>query len=123
MIEYLEKLKISNLKLRASLILICYNTYANINRRKQMSSRTIDRHVYETIRFIKELPFDLASGRDAIEIKQAILGRFKAIPKRYQQQVFRVLDTKSIRYDSIGHSLWHPYIRQIRNSGRGPLFQ
>ena len=88
-----------------------------------MSIKTIDRHVYETIKFIKELPYDLSSGRDANKIKQAILERFKVIPKQYQQQVFRVLDTKAMRYDSIGHNLWHPYIRQIRNSGRGPLFQ
>ena len=88
-----------------------------------MSNHAIDRHVYETIRFIKELPYDLQSGRDAVKIKQAILERFKVIPKRYQQKVFRILDTKSIRYDSIGHGLWHPYVRQIRNSGRGPLFQ
>ncbi len=88
-----------------------------------MRINAIDRHVYETIRYIKELPFDLESGRDAVKIKQAILERFKTIPKRHQQQVFRVLDSKAMRYDSIGHNLWHPYIRQIRNSGRGPLFQ
>ena len=88
-----------------------------------MSTRTIDRHVYETIRYIKELPYDLSSGQDAEKIKQAILEKFKTIPKRYQQQVFRVLDAKAMRYDSIGHNLWHPYIRQIRNSGQGPLFQ
>ena len=88
-----------------------------------MSIHTINRHVYETIVFIKELPYDLESGRNAVEIKQAILERFKTIPKRHQQKVFRMLDTKSIRYDSIGHNLWHPYIRQIRNSGCGPLFQ
>ena len=88
-----------------------------------MSARTIDRHVYETIRYIKELPYDLSSGRDSDKIKQSILERFKVIPKRYQQQVFRILDSKAMRLDSIGHDLWHPYIRQIRNSGRGPLFQ
>ena len=48
---------------------------------------------------------------------------FETIPKRYRQDVFRTLDSKAMRYDSIGHNLWHPYIRQIRNSGRGPLFQ
>lgn len=88
-----------------------------------MSNHAIDRHVYETIRYIKELPYDLSSGRDTNEIKQAILEKFESIPKRHQQQVFRVLDSKAMRYDSIGHNLWHPYIRQIRNSGRGPLFQ
>ena len=88
-----------------------------------MSNHTIDRHVYETIRYIKELPYDLETGRDAVKIKQAIIERFKTIPKRYRQKVFRILDTKSIRYDSISHNIWHPYVRQIRNSGRGPLFQ
>ena len=88
-----------------------------------MSIHTIDRYVYETIVFVKELPYNLASGKDADKIKQAILERFETIPKKYQQRVFRILDTKSMRYDSIGHNLWHPYIRQIRNSGRGPLFQ
>jgi len=88
-----------------------------------MRIKTIDRYVYETIRYIKELPYDLSSGRDTDKIKQAILEKFKSIPKRHQQQVFRVLDSKAMRYDSIGHNLWHPYIRQIRNSGRGPLFQ
>ena len=83
----------------------------------------IDRYVYETIRYIKELPYDLSSGRDTNKIKQAILEKFKSIPDCHQQQVFRVLDSKAMRYDSIGHDLWHPYIRQIRNSGRGPLFQ
>jgi hypothetical protein len=111
------------MSIRASLILICYNTYVNIKWRKQMRVNAIDRHVYETIRYIKNLPFDLESGRDSVKIKQAILEKFKTIPKRHQQEVFRVLDLKSMRYDSIGHSLWHPYIRQIRNSGRGPLFQ
>ena len=88
-----------------------------------MSVNTINHYVYETIVYIKELPHDLASGKDTDAIKQAILKKFESIPKRYRQQVFRVLDSKSMRYDSIGHNLWHPYIRQIRNSGRGPLFQ
>ena len=86
-------------------------------------SNVIDRYVYEIIRFIKELPYDLESARDSDEIKNAILERFDTMPCRLQKQVFRVLDTKSMRYDSIGHNLWHPYIRQIRNSGRGPLFK
>ena len=88
-----------------------------------MRIKTIDRYVYETIKYIKDLPYDLASGRDSIKIKHAIIEKFKTIPKRHQQQVFRVLDTKSMKYDSISHSLWHPYIRQIRNAGQGPLFQ
>ena len=88
-----------------------------------MRIHTVNRYVYETIVFVKELPFNLSNGKDADKIKQAILERFETIPKRYRQQVFRELDLKSMRYDSIGYSLWHPYIRQIRNSGRGPLFQ
>ena len=88
-----------------------------------MSINTINRYAYETIVYIKELPHDLTSGKDTELIKKAILERFENIPKRYRQQVFRELDSKSMRYDSIGHNLWHPYVRQIRNSGRGPLFQ
>ena len=88
-----------------------------------MSIHAINRHVYETIVFIKDLPYNLSSGKEADKIKQSILERFETIPKRYRQDVFRTLDSKAMRYDSIGHSLWHPYIRQIRNSGRGPLFQ
>ena len=88
-----------------------------------MSINSINRHVYETIVFVKELPFNLSTGKDADKIKLAILERFETIPKRYRQQVFRELGSKSMRYDSTGHNLWHPYIRQIRNSGRGPLFQ
>ena len=88
-----------------------------------MSIHTINRHVYETIVFVKELPYNLSTGKDADKIKQAILERFETIPKRYRHQVFQKLDSKAMRYDSIGHNLWHPYIRQIRNSGRGPLFQ
>ena len=88
-----------------------------------MSIHTVNRHVYETIVFIKDLPYNLSSGKEANKIKQAILERFETIPKMYRQQVFRALDSKAMRYDSIGHDLWHPYIRQIRNSGRGPLFQ
>ena len=88
-----------------------------------MSIHTGNRYVYETIVFVKDLPFNLSTGKDADKIKQAILERFETIPKRYRQEVFRTLDTKAMRYDSIGHNLWHPYIRQIRNSGRGPLFQ
>ena len=85
----------------------------------------VNQYVYEVIRFIKELPHNLEGPgyEESNQIKQAILDKFETIPKRYQQQVFRVLDTKAIRLDSIGHDLWHPYIRQIRNSGRGPLFQ
>ena len=41
MIEYLAKIKNSNFKLRASLILICYNTYAKIKRRKQMTYKIL----------------------------------------------------------------------------------
>ena len=88
-----------------------------------MSMHTVNRYVYETIVFVKELPFNLSTGKDADKIKQAILERFETIPKRYRRQVFRALDEKSMRYDSIGHGMWHCYIRQIRNSGRGPLFQ
>ena len=88
-----------------------------------MRNHTINRYAYEIIVFIKELPHDLASGKDAAAIKLSILEKFKTIPGRYQQQVFHALDSKAMRYDSIGHNLWHPYIRQIRNSGRGPLFQ
>jgi hypothetical protein len=111
------------MRMHASLILICYNTYTNIKRRKQMSIQAVNHHIYETIVFVKELPYNLSSGADAEKIKQAILERFEIIPKRYRRKVFQALDTKSTRYDSIGHNLWHPYIRQIRNSGRGPLFQ
>ena len=84
-----------------------------------------NKYVYEIIRFIKELPHNLekASYEESNQIKQAILDKFELIPKRYRQQVFRELDTKAMRYDSIGHNLWHPYVRQIRNSGKGPLFQ
>ena len=53
-----EKLNISNFKLRASLILFCYNTYTKIKRRKQKRIHTVNRHVYETIVFIKELPYN-----------------------------------------------------------------
>ena len=88
-----------------------------------MSIQTVNHHVYEVIVFIKELPYDLSSGTESGKIKQAILERFETIPKRYRRKVFQVLDSKSMRYDSIGHNLWHPYIRQIRNSGKGPLFQ
>ena len=88
-----------------------------------MRINSIDRYVYETIVFVKDLPFNLSEGKDADKIKQAILERFETIPKRYRQEVFRTLDSKAMRYDSIGHNLWHPYIRQIRNSCRGPLFQ
>ena len=88
-----------------------------------MSIQTVNHHVYEMIVFVKELPYNLSSGAESEKIKQAILERFEAVPRRYRQQVFRALDSKSMRYDSIGHNLWHPYIRQIRNSGRGPLFQ
>ena len=88
-----------------------------------MKVKTIDYHVYEIIRYIKELPFNLSTGKDADQIKQAILKRFETIPARYRREVFQVLDAKAMRYDSIGHDLWHPYVRQIRNSGRGPLFQ
>jgi len=84
-----------------------------------------NQYVYEIIRFIKELPHNLekAGYEESNLIKQSILDKFETIPKRYRQQVFKELDSKSMRYDSIGHGLWHPYIRQIRNSGRGPLFQ
>ena len=84
-----------------------------------------NQYVYEVIRFIKDLPHNLEGPgyEESNLIKQAILDKFETIPKKYRQQVFRILDTKSMRYDSIGHNLWHPYIRQIRNSGRGPLFQ
>ena len=84
-----------------------------------------NQYVYEIIRFIKELPHNLekAGYEESNQIKQAILDKFESIPKRYQRKVFQDLDSKSMRYDSIGHNLWHPYIRQIRNSGRGPLFQ
>ena len=88
-----------------------------------MSVNKINRYAYETIVFIKDLPYNLSSGKEADKIKQSILERFETIPKRYRQDVFRNLDLKAMRYDSIGHNLWHPYIRQIRNSGRGPLFQ
>ena len=88
-----------------------------------MSAHTINRHVYETIVFIKELPYNLETGIDTNQIKQAILKRLETIPKKHRRQVFHALDSKSMRYDSIGHNLWHPYIRQIRNSGHGPLFQ
>ena len=88
-----------------------------------MRTHTINRHVYEIIVFIKDLPYNLETGIDANQIKQAILKRFEIIPKRHRRKVFHALDSKSMRYDSIGHSLWHPYIRQIRNSGQGPLFQ
>ena len=88
-----------------------------------MSIHTVNRYVYETIVFVKELPFNLSTGKDAEKIKQAILERFETIPKRYRQDVFRAMDQKARRYDSISYDLWHPYIRQIRNSGRGPLFQ
>ena len=85
----------------------------------------VNQYVYEIIRFIKELPHNLERPgyEESNQIKKAILDKFETIPKRYQQQVFRALDTKAMRLDSIGHDLWHPYIRQIRNSGRGPLFQ
>jgi len=85
----------------------------------------VNQYVYEIIRFIKELPHKLEGPgyEESNLIKQEILDKFETIPKRYRQQVFRELDSKSMRYDSIGHNLWHPYIRQIRNSGRGPLFQ
>ena len=109
--------------IRVSLILICYNTYTKIKERKQMSIHKINRHVYETIVFVKELPYNLSTGKDADKIKQAILERFETIPKRYRQKVFQTLDSKARRYDSIGYNLWHPYIRQIRNSGQGPLFR
>jgi len=84
-----------------------------------------NQYVYEIIRFIKELPYNLEGPgyEESNKIKQAILDKFETIPKRYQQKVFRILDTKAMRLDSIGHDLWHCYIRQIRNSGRGPLFQ
>ena len=84
-----------------------------------------NQYVYEIIRFIKELPHNLERPgyEESNQIKQAILDKFETIPKRCRQQVFRELDLKSMRLDSIGHDLWHPYIRQIRNSGRGPLFQ
>ena len=88
-----------------------------------MRIHTVNRHVYETIVFIKELPYNLESGKDSDQIKDAILKRFQTIPKRYRQQVFREMDQKARRYDSIGYGLWQCYIRQIRNSGQGPLFQ
>ena len=88
-----------------------------------MSRHTINRHVYETIVFIKELPYDLSNGKESDKIKDAILKRFETIPKRYRQDVFRAMDQKARRYDSISYDLWQCYIRQIRNSGRGPLFQ
>ena len=88
-----------------------------------MSIHAVDRHVYATIVFIKELPYNLESGKDSDQIKDAILKRFETIPKRYRQDVFRAMDQKARRYDSISYGLWQCYIRQIRNSGRGPLFQ
>jgi len=88
-----------------------------------MSTQAVNHHVYEMIVFVKELPYNLSSGAESAKIKQAILERFETIPKRYRRKVFQTLDSKSTRYDSIGHNLWHPYIRQIRNSGKGPLFQ
>ena len=90
-----------------------------------MRQKTINRYVYETIVFIKELPYDLerANYEESKAIKKAILDKFETIPQRYRRHVFRTLDLKSMHYDSIGHDLWHPHIRQIRNSGRGPLFQ
>ena len=85
----------------------------------------VNQYVYEVIRHIKELPHNLeaANYEETKLIKLAILEKFETVPGRYRQQVFKELDSKSMRYDSIGHNLWHPYIRQIRNSGRGPLFQ
>ena len=85
----------------------------------------VNQYVYEVIRYIKELPHNLekAGYEESNQIKKAILVKFESIPKRYQRKVFYDLDSKSMRYDSIGHNLWHPYIRQIRNSGKGPLFQ
>ncbi len=88
-----------------------------------MSVNTINRHVYETIVYMKELPFNLETGKDAEQIKQAILDRFETIPKRYRKSVFRALNDKGRNYDFTGYGLWQPYLRQIRNSGRGPLFQ
>lgn len=90
-----------------------------------MKPIAIDRYVYETIVFIKELPHNLEGPdyEESNQIKQAILDKFETIPHRYRRHVFYALDTKAMRYDSIGHNLWHPYIRQIRNSGRGPLFR
>ena len=88
-----------------------------------MPSKKVIHYIYDTIVFMKELPYDLKSGKDSQAIKEAILKRFKAIPKKYRKNVFQALDDKGRRYDFTGHNLWEPYIRQIRNSGQGPLFQ
>ena len=88
-----------------------------------MRTNKINNLVYETIVFITGLPYDLESGKDSDQIKDAILERFKAMPKRYRQDVFRAMDEKARRYDYGNYGVWHCYIRQIRNSGRGPLFQ
>ena len=80
------------------------------------------KHCYQMIDYINRLPYDLASGKDSDKIKKAILERFETIPKRYRQQVFRNLDEKARRYDYGNYGVWHCYIRQIRNAGKGPLF-
>ena len=81
------------------------------------------KHCIQTIEYINELPYDLESVKDSDKIKQSILEYFKKIPKRYRQQVFRNLDEKARRYDYGNYGVWHCYIRQIRNAGRGPLFK
>ena len=88
-----------------------------------MRTNKINNLVYETIVFITGLPYDLESGKDSDQIKDAILKRFETIPKRYRQDVFRAMDQKASRYDYGNYGIWHCYIRQIRNAGQGPLFQ
>ena len=88
-----------------------------------MSINTINRYVYEVITYIKELPYDLSTGKESDKIKQSILDYFETVPRKYRHQVFKMLDEKGRSYDYTSYGLWQCYIRQIRNSGRGPLFQ
>jgi|7_EtaG_2_1085326.scaffolds.fasta_scaffold246829_2 hypothetical protein len=74
-------------------------------------------YIYATIAQIKDLPYDLKSGKEEEEIIKAVVAIIQEIPTAHRIRVFQLLDGKARSFDLSEYGVWHPYIRQIRNRG------